>query len=1250
MASLNSIGIRETSSQSLEDPKNENASPIYALAKRALLFGTSSGLSLIKASLITSNFEKEIDLELNRIIKLSPPSWHLSKFLHLVFQYVSPHLVKALLNYLQKSHADKSILNHFVNSQRTSLENYAIFIFLRLSGNLIQFYKNEEVRDKEEDVFLGTLAFFFRFLKQRLKPLQSELRALDGEVCEEAKRTKLEIIRPVSEEVLKMLAPEDHFELCPEKGVALKLLLAPYFWTFIKETGFPQLILILDQFFFGGLPLDKKEKEYLKLPGGELLLKAVQGTVDAFFTQINFGASPIFAQVINLGIKFILPNLSTSLIHDWVKTRVMRIHQVDPKAFQFVLSAIKKQITALIIKLSLAKIDPKKIKKEGSLYKFFLDSFVNRGEFSFDFLTSEDFLNKKIQSILEPLNSFSSHPKVMVEIFDLLKGISHSFCKFAEEQSRFFESEEQVKNQLCLALYNKEIFLDLAKEGSSNLFKEFLEEISEVKREAQKDRSRLFELTGTAKIVNEINKFFESLSKNAVSNLFNGDLIDLLSKSNEAILSKNEKKSFQELLKLLASSNDPSLISVRALLEKQTRLFFLRGLAILIEKTPDLLDEGESSKEFFLVNIFFYLIKLFEKRIGSLKDLFDEANPEEKKAAFINLSKDFTSWVLKEPETCENTLSNNMGAFLREIVETKVLPLVLEELLWHSSKKLLSMEDFDTELKSIYGTNYPSEAFHLLESFLLEFLPHLFRSRSEKISEFFIDVLLKNLKPISDFEPASKIVSENKPNLLAFLSKNFSRLGQLNEAITLPVEKSNTIKAGYSFFVRYVLYEGLPNFINFSHRFKLIDREIQNNSDFILPVVIRVLDLAADHFRHINKVTKRLNKKAAFDVTQTEMLLGFNVKVHPALSLDPKASSHEIDKIKLDKFYRPLTKNLFALCNSTKESLSVHPLLQGPIFKFVEEDLFPMILYEVLDSILKPAALDTFTARALSSVQKSFSLVIREAEKEEEDNLIEDEKQKELNRASGAFVLQLIELIPKTLGKSLFKSDKIKNLTAEKVGRSIRKLLLKKISLIESVNTTFRDGLALAHPGQFEGERENASFKTHRVKTHPNGETELEPCPPSFHFPKTEDAIKQKDAEDQKNSFEKEKELQRLMADTFMNQLETAFFGFIDKNWTKFQANLDQTIEKAFGHVGLKIKRILDLVFCLVFIKIIGTILKLIFLPFYKIFWGLLYLHALGKARDILQGMHMPVHESLFYKATEAIVEDFKKASLSKTL
>lgn len=1246
MASLNPIGLRETPAQSLEHSRNQSVNPVYEFAKNVLVVGTSSGLSIIKASLITSNFEKEIDLELKRIIKLSPPSWHLSKFLHLAFQYFSPHLVKVLLNYLQKSHADKSILNHFINTQSASLENYAIFMFLRLSGNLIEFYKNEERGDREEDVFLGTLAFFFRFLKQKLKPLQSELRSFDGEISEEAKQAKLEIIKPVSNDILKILAPEDHFELCPEKGVALKLLLAPYFWTSIKETGFPQLILILDQFFFGGLPLDKKEKKYLKLPGGELFVKVVQETVNAFFTHINFASNPIFKKVIDLGIKFILPDLSTSLIHDWVKTRVTRIHQVDPKAFQFVLNAIKKQITALIIKLSLAKIDSRKIKKEDSLYKFFFNSFLKGGEFSFEFITSEELLNKKIQSILEPLNSFASHPKVMDEIFDLLKGITHSFCKFVNEHSQFFESEEQVKNQLSLALYDKEIFLDLAKEGSSNLFKKFLEEIGELKREEIQDRSRLFELTGTTKIVNEIDKFFDFLSKNAISPLLNGDLIELLSHDNESFLPRSEKKSFQEFLKLLASSNDPSLLSVRALLEKQTRLFFLRLLAILIEKTPDLLDESGSSKEFFLVNIFFYLIKLFEKRISSLKGLFDEENAEEKKAVFINLSKDLMALVLKERETRDSILSNNMEKLFREIIETKVLPAVLEELVWHTSKKLRNIEDFETELKSIYGTNYPSEAFRLLESFLMEFLPHLFRSRSEKISEFFIGVLIKNLKPMSDSEIALKVVSENKPDLLAFLGRNFSRLGQLNEGIQLSLEKNKSVKAGYSFFVRYVLCEGLPNFINFSHRFKLIDREIENNSDFILPDIIRVLDLAAEHFRHINKVTKRLNKKAAYDVTQTEMLLGFNVKAHPALSHDPKASSLEKDSIRLEKFYRPLTKNLFALCNSTKESLSVHPLLQGPIFKFVEEDLFPMILYEVLDSLLKPATLDTFTARALFSVQKSFSMVIREAEKDEEDNLLEDEKQKELNRASGAFVLQLIELIPKTLGKSLFKRDKIKNLTAEKVGRSIRKILLKKISLIESVNRTFRDGLALAHPGQFEGERETAVFKTHKVKTLESGETQNMPCPPSFNFPKTEDAVKQKEAQDKKDSLEKEKELQRLMADTFMNQLETAIFGFIDKNWTKFQSDLDQKIEKAFGYVGLKIKRILDLIFSLVFIKIIGTILKLIFLPFYKIFWGLLYLHALGKARDILLGMHMPIHESLFYKATEAIVEDFKKASL----
>lgn len=296
----------------------------------------------------------------------------------------------------------------------------------------------------------------------------------------------------------------------------------------------------------------------------------------------------------------------------------------------------------------------------------------------------------------------------------------------------------------------------------------------------------------------------------------------------------------------------------------------------------------------------------------------------------------------------------------------------------------------------------------------------------------------------------------------------------------------------------------------------------------------------------------------------------------------------------------------------------------------------------------------------LREIKKSQGMTIRNLEKyltkkPGDKAKHEDKVQSDLNQSCGELLVELMGLLPASLTKSIFKIEKVQNLSAESLGEVFRKTLSEEFTLVKIMDKGLASGIKSLQPGVWEGPPEAAVFQPMRKTKGPDGQTILEPS--EINVKKIPTTMEEKEAHRLKKVLKEEataKEAKKKMVEAGHKVASYSLSKGYEKSigrivnfvispwhWMHEQSNI--LIEKHLGNKPLRIKQFCDYLFHKILITPLEVLATIILYPLKTAFWGLVDLYIGHKADSVIKSMNMDIHESLLYQLTEVLVTALEK-------
>jgi hypothetical protein len=261
-----------------------------------------------------------------------------------------------------------------------------------------------------------------------------------------------------------------------------------------------------------------------------------------------------------------------------------------------------------------------------------------------------------------------------------------------------------------------------------------------------------------------------------------------------------------------------------------------------------------------------------------------------------------------------------------------------------------------------------------------------------------------------------------------------------------------------------------------------------------------------------------------------------------------------------EKFFKPASENMLRLLfpNGKQDLTFIPDEMRSIAWKSLKTLVLPAVLGAVTETLLDEEMVKGVMVSILQSTEKTLKkeFVYKEAPPAEDPSL------DSLDQASGELAIQLIDL----LDMPVFVKNQIKDPKTGQINPSVAKSL----------------GAALR--AQFNGD-----FLKETIKTGLESAVERQRGKPTVHFTPYSD--EQKEAKRARKIAEYDDEMKRLVPGIADASVSFAIESF----WKTAQAKFDALIERAFGSIGVKLKKALDDIFNFVFFKIIGSIFSFLF-------------------------------------------------------
>lgn len=761
----------------------------------------------------------------------------------------------------------------------------------------------------------------------------------------------------------------------------------------------------------------------------------------------------------------------------------------------------------------------------------------------------------------------------------------------------------------------------------------------ELYRTMHEPTEKIYEAAGTTHAVKQVENIASTIGfdiRGKIQDYLKGNATDVAGMLNTFLntqkLSDGEIQWIAEAIEELSKGDDPTLKKVWADLESITTSIIFKAF-VNIADTPDPVikpSEKEHSRQVLISNVLvqfvgaishnFDSIHVHAKKIMRIEDPVQRT--EKFRKVFRPLAKELLDRAIPKSEK-ELPIPAALKGSIWKLIEEQFLPDMLSKAYEDIAGWYYAKGEEAEKLQKIFGTTHPATMAELLGQYASDFLPHYLSTSHDQVGASLLEIMKSYLK--SSKAPAAseafKSVESDHDDLKDLFAKNVQKVAESPEEVVKKVWPASK---------EYMEAVMMRVLAQIGERMQSLEA---NEKNFLLETVIKLLNVMTEHFVILTEIKDGAKKGNAFEVPEREILKKFR-GLHKGVPNDPKLSDEEKAKIRSENFFKPLTKDILGIAGiNAPKDLPVPKALQQQIWDAMHDQLVPEVMRGIFETFLDPHSLNLLLLNSLELLNTALEKIPEGEVQEVED----DAHQWELNKTCGELILQLIKMVPTTLAHSILRIDHVKEMTAETIGKAVRQNL-KSWTAIQMLDSALYGGALGLHTGEWQGEK----FMPKKVVLDHKGNETLEPTRMSFYFPKTGPGKKMFEAEQVRRRSEVDIKVKELLTNTISKQVKGTILYFFVGRWKRFQAAFDAWIKRHFGEVGMKLKKVIDTLLRTLFFTGLGTLLSLVLYPLYKVAELSVESYIGWRSRQIVQNLHMSIHENLAYKMTEVFVTALK--------
>lgn len=1035
------------------------------------------------------------------------------------------------------------------------------------------------------------------------------------------------------EKLLNVVFPRGKEDFCLSKGYIYSKFIAPKLWHRVKNKWFPDLLINCYKYCCKPKYQTKSEQEIVFRMNNGLVEKSIFIFSNEFVNLI-----PLVIKVHENSIVKLLSDFFESskfnkfepLINQSCFFFIQNLDVISPKFWDI----LKKHIYSFIIQcighsaisFSEKGNDENNYLLNSLCYSIeYCKNFFSEREGDPDFREIACMLCQFILFDEILLNHFrfleeTIIPNFLEELYNSIHIPASNIQEYMDQLMHFFYDSSSILSHIVnhLPEHLVELFQKVTHDNLKNL----------------NHRIALWEVSGAKKYAIGIQNLIQTLTSDILIRLANhiSENADMFAYAINNSLKgiKFDEESLKELLfvvkQVIESQSDAVECSFKWI-ENQIGVFLFKTVSCVLHNSINE-EVSVQEKEIVLAKLVSQFLQIIKKNMVHLKNI--EINEKDISGALVPFSKELCDFFFPLLEK-ELPLPKFIAGYIGSFIQDRIIPLLFAPFVYQVMRIIDEKEKNRKLLLNSFNTTYPSETCKVIRFFVEQFLPYFFYRYDDSVVDSLYEYIIQFFNERS--------LSPHKNNIVEFLDSNYEqikKISKLNFVSFLNDEKEselhNELWSGIAVIVEAY---SLSIFAQAGEKMTILDKLERENplDDFLLNVCIDILKITTEHFLTLNKIKKSKRKSDAYKLSYKDIVAGFGYHLHPAISSSDSLNEESKDLLKLNHFFKKFIEKLSAFIQDPLFESSWKWMI-NPLKNILKSELLPRISLEIFKKSIEAHSLNLILINSLELFNDSTADTFLNCE----GNNCCDEQQKILNQTCGEFVLELIKLFPKTFTKSIFKFDRVKKMTAEKIGRSIREKL-SKISLKELANKFMFSGLPALHFGAFEGEPRMEIFIPKKRSAELNSSSLSESSSFDFNFPRSKREIDIYEWEKRNQKRKTQKKLKKEMVETITTEIEHAILEFFHSNWAKFQTFTDKIFNKLLGSCGAKVKSFLDLLFNFIFLKVVLGFLKIVTFPLYKL--GLCFLrnHTLNKSKKIIKDYHMSIHENCLYKIIDLICE-----------
>lgn len=664
------------------------------------------------------------------------------------------------------------------------------------------------------------------------------------------------------------------------------------------------------------------------------------------------------------------------------------------------------------------------------------------------------------------------------------------------------------------------------------------------------------------------------------------------------------------------------------------------------------------------------------KKAGLIKD--PEKRKLELRKAFTPLTEELITLIA--PASLKNEvkipLEIPFADFVEESwqeVQSQTIPDLLGKMYVSSTTWTSEIEHSKKVLHEQTKADYAAEACRVMAEWTHCFIPASVIREEKDLTHGIYDAAVKYLEQTGNKEGLSvkDFILQNEVEIKQRVAENcFSFFAPDGQAIiaTKPMSKE-FIEGAY-----------LKIFSNLTVKVSDVQgRTPKEQENFMVNLGINLLNEANKHFGAINEAMNKDKKSSAFEVKHETYIKELREKgvlnagmqqdietrkqfkeLSKKLEIERRVMMKLDDPVKKDKcleriidlkkelkkvkdiqtkerqqFFAPFAKNCMELSGITSPEQIPCPLppdspLRQELFIKFQEELLPMVLENIFEQIMDPKARVKMALAGLKSLNEAMDKM---PTLNEEQLMKDDPTQRELNRVCGELVLQLVQLVPKSMIKAAFKIEKVQELSAEMVGKSVRNYLGNDLDIMKLLNQGIKEGMDSLHPGTWvKGENGQVAF----VGKNETGDL-------NFSFPLNEMEAELKIQKEMLIADQELKDLRKSMVDTTHRVMSDSFKAFLVAPLIKLKKIWDFCVDAVFRKYGSAVRNALDRTGFKFIYRLLEVAGHIAMLPIKKIFWFFMEIHIGWKADEVIKSLQLDIHDNLFYQLVDTFIASLKK-------